>query len=157
MKREHNYNVAVQWTGDRGNGTIDASKYDRSHIISITGKPDILGSSDAAFRGDITKHNPEDMLVASLSVCHMLWYLHLCADAEVVVMGYKDSATGKMVENAGGGGRFTEVVLSPEIILQDISKAELAESLHQKAHEKCFIANSVNFPVKHKPVFVAAK
>ena len=155
MNREHNYNVSVHWTGNNGEGTTNAAAYQRSHTIAITGKPDILGSSDAAFRGDISKHNPEDLLVASLSVCHMLWYLHLCADAGIIVTAYTDKAIGIMVENHGGGGHFTNVTLYPTITLADISMADKANSLHTKAHEKCFIANSVNFPVLQKATFLA--
>jgi organic hydroperoxide reductase OsmC/OhrA len=153
MHKEHHYNAGVTWTGNKGTGTSASVDYDRSHTISVHGKPDILGSSDAAFRGDITKYNPEDMLVISLSVCHMLWYLHLCADAGVVVTAYHDQAVGTMTEVPGGGGHFTSVVLHPHITLVDISQAELADSLHAKAHEKCFIANSVNFPVTQKGVY----
>ena len=154
MHREHHYNAGITWTGNRGTGTSASTDYDRSHTISVHGKPDILGSSDVAFRGDITKYNPEDMLVISLSVCHMLWYLHLCADAGVVVTAYHDQAVGAMTEVPGGGGHFTSVILHPHITLSDPSKAELADSLHAKAHEKCFIANSVNFPVSHKATYI---
>ena len=151
MKGQHDYTVEVTWTGNRGQGTVDYREYDRSHTISVDGKADILGSSDTPFRGDAKRHNPEDMLVASLSTCHMLWYLHLCADAGVVVTGYADKATGTMVEKATGGGNFTEVVLHPVVTVRDSSMIDKANELHNKAHEKCFIANSVNFPVRHEP------
>ena len=113
----------------------------------------MLGSSDTVFRGDGTKHNPEDMLLASLSVCHMLWYLHLCADAGINVMSYTDSPKGIMEEHQGSGGKFIEVILNPVITIEYPDKIDLAISLHEKAHACCFIANSVNFPVKHVPVF----
>ena len=156
MERIHQYCVAVNWTGDTGVGTLRADRYERSHTISVSGKPDLLGSSDTVFRGDATKYNPEDLLVASLSVCHMLWYLHLCADAGVVVRSYVDRAEGVMVEIPGGGGHFTQVKLRPVIGLEDISKSDLAASLHHAAHKKCFIANSVNFPVTQEPSFFKA-
>lgn len=151
MNGTHNYSATITWTGNRGQGTTGYRDYDRNHTISIANKPDILGSSDTAFRGDATRHNPEDMLVSSLSTCHMLWYLHLCADAGVIVTAYTDNATGVMQESPAGGGRFKEVVLHPVVTVTDASMIEKANSLHTKAHEKCFIANSVNFPVLHEP------
>lgn len=147
MNGQHHYAVNVTWTGNRGQGTSGYKEYDRSHTISITNKPDILGSSDTAFQGDATRHNPEDMLVTSISTCHMLWYLHLCADAGIIVTGYTDQATGTLQESPVNGGQFTEVTLHPVATITDSSKTEQAIALHKKAHEKCFIANSVNFPV----------
>jgi organic hydroperoxide reductase OsmC/OhrA len=154
MKGAHHYSLTVKWTGNRGQGTTGYADYDRSHTISITNKPNISGSSDTAFRGDNTKHNPEDMLVASLSTCHMLWYLHLCADAGIIVTDYTDNATGTMVESPTGGGRFTEVTLHPIVTITDASKIDKANELHKKANEKCFISNSVNFPVRHEPTCI---
>jgi len=145
---EHHYSLTIKWTGNRGKGTTGYRDYDRSHTISITGKPDLLGSSDTAFQGDAAKHNPEDLLVASISTCHMLWFLHLCADAGIVVTGYTDNATGTLHIPPTGGGRFTEVTLHPAVTITDRSRTEEANELHQKAHEKCFITNSVNFPVR---------
>ena len=149
MKGQHNYNLTVKWTGNKGTGTSDYRAFERSHSISIDNKTEILGSSDPAFLGDKTKHNPEDLLVASLSSCHMLWYLHLCAEAKVIVVDYVDNATGVMVETSNGGGQFTEVALNPIVTVTDISMIEKANELHKKANELCFIANSVNFPVRH--------
>lgn len=148
MNKEHHYAVNVTWTGNRGSGTSGYTGYDRNHTISIKNKPDILGSADAPFRGDTTRHNPEDMLLTALSTCHMLWYLHLCADAGIIVTGYTDHATGTMLQLPTGGGHFAEVTLHPLVTITDASKTEQAIALHEKAHEKCFIANSVNFPVK---------
>lgn len=152
MHKKHTYTTNIEWTGNNGSGTDDAKNYERSHTIRIEGKPNILGSSDAPFRGDITKHNPEDFLVASLSSCHMLWYLHLCADAGVVVIDYADTATGTMVQTANGGGHFEEVMLNPVVTVKEGSMIKLANELHHKAHELCFIANSVNFKVSQNPV-----
>lgn len=152
MGNEHYYKATIQWTGNLGEGTTDYRKYERSHTISIENKPTILGSSDTAFRGDATKHNPEDLLLSSLSVCHMLWYLHLCADAGVVVTDYVDHATGILTETPGAGGKFTEVMLNPIVTVKDESMLTKANALHDKAHQFCFIANSVNFPVLHNPV-----
>ena len=147
----HEYKVTLKWTGDRGYGTLDYKSYERSHTISVGNKSDIAGSSDPSFRGDKTKHNPEELFLASLSSCHMLWYLHLCAEAGVIVVAYEDKATGTMVETLDGGGHFTAVILNPEVIVTDALMVEKANALHKKANELCFIARSVNFPVHHNP------
>jgi len=148
--KNHHYKVKTVWTGNPGHGTIDATKYERAHTISVDGKVDLLCSSDTPFRGDGSKHNPEDFLVASLSQCHMLWYLHLCADAGVVVMKYEDEAEG-ILEMRTEKSAFSEVVLKPQVTVTEESMIEKAMKLHEMAHEKCFIASSVNFPVKHEP------
>src|SRR5271156_4377943 len=119
MGKELIYTVAVKWTGNTGAGTSDYADYERSHLISIENKPDIIASSDTPFRGDNTKHNPEDMMVAALSTCHMLWYLHLCADAGIIVTDYIDHATGKLTLAPGVAGRFTEVMLHPVVTITD--------------------------------------
>jgi len=155
MSRTHRYCATLEWTGNRGQGTADYRAYGREHVVRIAGKPDLLGSADAAFRGDATRHNPEDLLIAALSACHMLWYLHLCADAGIIVTAYSDAAEGRMALDKEGGGRFVEVVLRPEVT---IAKGEIAqaEGLHARANALCFIANSVNFPVRHQPAIVHA-
>ncbi len=144
---EHHYVTTVTWTGNPGNGTSKRGNHSRNHDIAVEGKPVIPGSSDPAFRGDPARHNPEDLLVASLSACHMLWYLSLCGKAGIAVMEYVDRAEGVMTESADGGGRFTSVVLRPEIVLAPGSDQALADRLHHEAHEKCFISQSVNVPV----------
>lgn len=149
--KEHHYTATIQWTGNKGTGTSNYRSYERSHTISIANKTIIEGSSDPAFRGDKTKHNPEDMLLSSLSSCHMLWYLHFCSEAGIIVTDYMDNATGIMEETANGSGRFKEVILNPAVIITAESMIEKAKQLHEKAHEFCFIANSVNFEVKHVP------
>jgi organic hydroperoxide reductase OsmC/OhrA len=149
--RRHSYSVSVRWTGNRGAGTRSYTAYERSHDILADGKPAIAGSSDPAFRGDRTRYNPEDLLVASLSACHMLAYLHECANAKIVVLEYHDDASGIMEETANGGGRFTEVVLRPSVVVEDPNHIEQASALHHHAHELCFIASSVNFPVRCEP------
>lgn len=149
--KEHLYQISLQWTGNNGEGTLNYKAYDRAYEIEVKRKPTIFGSSDPAFRGDKTKYNPEEFLVASLSSCHMLWYLHLCANAEIVVISYGDRAIGKMCETENGSGRFTEVVLKPEIVITPMSNLEQAKQLHHYAHKLCFIANSVNFPVLCQP------
>ena len=149
--KEHSYKVTIKWTGNRGTGTSDYRSYERSHIISGEHKGDISGSSDIAFRGDSSGYNPEELLVASVSGCHMLWFLHECAVNGVIVTGYTDNPVGIMVENQGAGGRFTEVVLHPHVTVADKIMLEKLALLHENAHAKCFIANSLNFPVKHNP------
>lgn len=147
--KHHNYSVEVDWTGNRGTGTSGYKEYDRSHVIKIANKKNILCSSDPAFRGDDTKHNPEELFLASLSECHMLWYLHLCADAGIIVVEYKDNATGIMMEDPVDGGRFISVTLNPVVTVTENAMTVKAMELHNEANRKCFISNSVNFPVKH--------
>jgi organic hydroperoxide reductase OsmC/OhrA len=154
--RTHRYRTHVTWTGNRGTGTSGYRAYDRSHEISAGSKPVIAGSSDAAFRGDGARWSPEDLLVVALSTCHMLWYLHLCADADIVVQAYVDEAEGEMVEEADGSGRFVRAVLRPRVTLAPGGDISAALALHAQAHKMCFVANSVNFPVSHEPEVTAA-
>ncbi|RZL17567.1 MAG: OsmC family peroxiredoxin [Pedobacter sp.] len=151
MAKEHQYRSLLTWTGNKGSGTMDYRSYDRDFIVSFKGKKDIAGSSDSAFMGDMSKYNPEDLLLASLSSCHMLWYLHLCSKNGIVVMEYKDAASGTMTELADGSGKFKEVILQPQVVIADKSQTDLANALHNEANKMCFIANSVNFPVRHQP------
>lgn len=152
---KHEYNTTIIWTGNRGEGTTGYQSYDRNHIIRVPGKPDIPASSDSAYRGDASRYNPEEMLVAALSACHMLWYLHLCAVTGVVVVEYRDNASGIMIEEEDGGGRFKSVTLHPQVTVHDMTMIEQAVRLHAEANKKCFIANSCNFPVLHEPVIKA--
>lgn len=155
MEKQHHFSATVTWTGNKGTGTSAYSAYGRNHTISIDHKHDILGSADPAFLGDQSRHNPEDLMLASLSSCHMLWYLHLCADAGVIVTHYTDSATAIMTQE-GAYGAFTEVMLNPVVTVAEASMIDKANALHDKAHEHCFMARSVNFPVKHNPSAVTA-
>ena len=151
MTRQHQYTATIHWTGNNGTGTDHYRNYERSHTIGIDHKATILGSSDPSFRGDKTRHSPEDLLVSSLAACHMLWYLHLCSEAGVVVVNYSDEASGLMVETPTGGGYFSEVTLNPVVIVANASMIEKANELHKRANSLCFIANSVKFPVFHNP------
>ncbi len=151
--REHHYETSLTWTGNTGEGTKSPSSYEKSYDIEVPGKSIIAGSSDPAFRGDPTRYNPEDLLVASLSACHMLWYLSLSAKAKIVVTSYVDRAEGTMVEGESGSGRFTSVVLRPEITIAAGTDLDRAHAIHHDAHAMCFVANSVNFPVTAEPVF----
>ena len=153
MTHPHHYRVDVEWTGNLGSGTDGYRSYSRDHAIRIAGKPELAGSSDTAFRGDAARHNPEDMLVAALSTCHMLSYLHMATVAGVVVTAYADAAEGTM-QTEGDGGRFTEVVLHPTVTISATSDPAKAEAAHEAAHHACFIANSVNFPVRCEPRIV---
>lgn len=152
MNNQHHYKATITWTGNRGEGTTGYKSYDRSHTLHISHKPEMLLSSDSAFRGDATKYNPEELFLASLASCHMLWYLHLCAEHGVVVTQYTDLATGQMAEDPKFGGKFTEVMLHPHVTVADPSMIQKATELHRDAHESCYIANSCNFPVMHHPV-----
>ncbi len=145
--KDHHYATSLRWTGNRGTGTRGYRDYDRSYTLSANGKPELEGSSDPTFRGEKAKWNPEEMLLSALSSCHMLSYLHQCADAGIMVLDYTDDASGTMELSADGAGRFTGVVLRPRVMVSDGVDLKTAEHLHHAAHEKCFIANSVNFPV----------
>jgi organic hydroperoxide reductase OsmC/OhrA len=147
---EHSYALTVEWTGNSGTGTDGYRNYKRDHIIRTANKADLLGSADPTFRGDPSRHNPEELLVAALSACHMLSYLHVCVKNGVVVTAYTDNATGSM-ETIGDGGHMTEVVLHPVVTVSEASMIEKAQSLHGEASKLCFIASSVNFPVRHEP------
>ncbi|MFI9407078.1 OsmC family protein [Nocardia sp. NPDC052316] len=151
VSKTHDYELDVTWTGNTGTGTSGYRDYERSHTLSADGKPEIPGTADPAFRGVPERWNPEELLVASLSQCHMLWYLALCARAGIVVTDYTDHPSGTMVENPDGGGRFTEVVLRPRARITDLQHRERALALHERAHELCFIANSVNFELRCEP------
>ena len=148
--KEHTYHTKLQWTGNTGKGTETYRGYERSHKISAEGKQTIEASSDPSFRGDKTKYNPEELFVASLSSCHMLWFLHLCSDASVIVLEYSDRAIGKMLETNDGNGRFSEVILHPHVRVKEQWMIQKLDSIHETAHAFCYIANSCNFPVKHE-------
>ncbi|OZI28100.1 peroxiredoxin [Bordetella genomosp. 1] len=151
---EHHYRVTVTWTGNTGSGTSGYRDYRRDHVVSAAGRPAIAGSSDPAFRGDASRWNPEDLLLASASACHQLWYLHLCADAGIAVLAYEDSAEATMVD--GEGGHFTRIVLRPRVTVRAGDDLALAERLHHAAHAQCFVANSLKTPIDCVPVIVPA-
>lgn len=155
MKNSHTYSMRLQWTGNLGSGTSDYRSYSRDHVIVTDGKPDVLLSSDPSFRGDKARYNPEEMLVASLSSCHMLWFLHLCADAGIVVTNYEDLAEGVMTMNPNGSGQFASVTLRPSVSITDKGRLPDLDALHHNAHDMCFIARSMNFPVICKATGIA--
>ncbi|MGI5213793.1 OsmC family protein [Plantactinospora sp. CA-290183] len=156
MSRTHHYPLTVTWTGAGEAGTVNYRVYGRDHEITADGPPPLLGSADPTFRGEPERWNPEQLLVAALAQCHMLSYLSLCARKRVVVTGYLDEAVGTMAETGDGGGRFTEVLLRPRVTVAAPEMVERATELHEEAHRICFVANSVNFPVRHEPVISVA-
>lgn len=153
--KQHHYKINVEWTGNKGTGTSHYKAYDRSHTVSIAGKPTLQCSSDAPFLGDITRYNPEDFMLSSLATCHMLWYLHLCADEGIIVTQYTDKPTATLQQDETGSGKFTEVVLHPHVTVSVPNMIAKANALHLKANSYCFMANSVNFKVRHEPECVA--
>jgi organic hydroperoxide reductase OsmC/OhrA len=153
--KQHTYQVRVDWTGNDGEGTKSYKGYRRDHVITAERKPQIPGSSDPSFRGDPTRYNPEELLVASLSTCHMLWYLHLCAVNQVTVLEYRDAAAGVMEEGEDGSGAFVRVLLQPAVKIAAGDDRAKALALHEQAHHDCFIARSVNFPVEVVPQIIA--
>jgi organic hydroperoxide reductase OsmC/OhrA len=157
MPRIHSYDISVAWTGNRGTGTSGYRAYARDHDVAAEGRPMIAASSEPLFRGDPARWNPELELTAALAQCHMLWYLHLCAAAGIIVTSYTDDARGTMEEAEDGSGRFTEVVLRPQVAVASPDMIDIARRLHKEAHSKCFIANSVNFPVCHEPVITVTR
>ena len=148
--KTHNYSINLNWTGNKGVGTKTYKEYDREYTFQAKDKAIIHGSSDPAFLGNPALYNPEELLLASIASCHMLWYLHLCASNKITVLDYQDQPTGEMIENKDGSGNFTEVTLYPKIKLADNTMLEKAENLHKEANKFCFIANSCNFPIHHQ-------
>ena len=159
MSKEHFYKAKINWTGNLGTGTSEYTAYSRAHEVSGCGggKEIIKASADTIYRGEASRYNPEELVVAAIAGCHMLWYLHLCADAGIVVVDYKDEASGTLIEADDGNGKFSEVTINPRVTISKESKAEKALELHDKAHEFCFIANSMNFPILYKPEIIFEK
>lgn len=149
MNKLHIYQTDITWTGNLGTGTDHYRNYSRDYEIKIAHKPIIAGSADPAFRGDSSRYNPEELLLSSIATCHLLWYLHLCADHGVIVEAYTDHATGTMEELSNGSGHFTEIVLHPIVTVSNETMVAAAKELHEKANKMCFIANSVKFPIRH--------
>jgi organic hydroperoxide reductase OsmC/OhrA len=151
IMKKHTYQSSLQWTGNLGQGTAKYNSYSRDYNIDIENKATILGSSDPAFLGDPARHNPEELLLCSISSCHMLWYLHLATTKGIVVVDYSDHATAVMMEKEDGSGYFESATLNPIVTITDPAKLEEANALHKEANKYCFIANSVNFKICHQP------
>jgi organic hydroperoxide reductase OsmC/OhrA len=156
VPKTHTYDVALTWTGNTGSGTSAYGAFERSVDASAGGKPVIPGSADPAYRGARDRWNPEELLVVSLSQCHMLWYLVLCAKEGIVVTDYVDHASGTALEDADGGGHIEEVTLRPQVTIATPDGSERATALHKRAHDLCLVARSVNFPVRADPTVVIA-
>ncbi|MET1053160.1 MAG: OsmC family protein [Mycetocola sp.] len=154
MVGEHRYTIGMVWNGNLGTGTSGYREYSRELVVSAAGKHPIEGSADKPFRGDLSRWNPEELLLAALAQCHLLSYLYVAVTVGVVVTAYEDDANGTMVEDGNGSGAFTEVILRPRVTVADASMVDAAQAAHKRANELCFIANSVNFPVRHEPVIV---
>jgi organic hydroperoxide reductase OsmC/OhrA len=155
MDADHLFLASVTWTGNRGTGTSAARAYGREHVVSVSGKPDIHGSAARVFHGDVDRWNPEEMLIAALAQCHLLSYLYVAVQNGIVVEAYEDAAEGVLVTTPDGGGRFREVVLRPVVTISAGDPARAA-ALHAEANRLCFIASSVNFPVRHEPTVLTA-
>ena len=147
----HEYQARLVWDGNTGAGTRSYSTYGREYHIAIAGKPDLRGTADPAFRGKPHLHNPEDLFLASVSACHMLTYLALCARQGVNVLSYEDDATGTLVTDRAGGGVFSEIILRPAVVVAEEESRSTAETLHDAAHEHCFIASSCRVPIHCRP------
>ncbi|MGQ0643088.1 MAG: OsmC family protein [Gemmatimonadaceae bacterium] len=157
MQKSIAYATHLTWDGNRATGTRDYASYGREYHISVAGKPDFLGSAALEFRGDPSRYDPEDLLVAAVSACHMLAYLALCARRGIRVVAYEDAAFGELLLDSAAGGAFSEVTLRPHVTIAHAAHEQVALELHREAHARCFIANSCRMPVTHKPtIFVAA-
>lgn len=154
--KQHRFRIATQWTGNLGTGTSAYSAYSRNHELSAPGKATGIEGSSAVARGDQSRYNPVELLIGALSACHMMWVLHLCADAGIVITEYCDEATGEMAEHPDGSGEFTRVVLNPRMVITDASRLAEAKSIHDRAHHVCCLARSMNFPVEHQAAVTAA-
>ena len=153
-KTAHEYAARIVWDGNTGDGTATYDGYGREYRALVTGKPDLAGTADAAFRGDPHKHNPEDLFLTAISSCHLLSYLALCARRGIVVLAYEDDAWGRMVASENGGGKFEEVVLRPRVTIANEKDRATAEQMHDTAHELCYIANSCSVPIRHEATIV---
>lgn len=149
----HTYTSFVVWTGNSGEGTAHYRSYARTWDIAIPGKSVVHCSNDPLLGGDPGKMNPEDLLLSSLSACHMLWYLHLASDHGIVVTRYEDRPIGIGEVERSGAGRFVSATLRPKVTVHGDADLALAESLHHQVHQYCFIARSINFPVLYEPEF----
>lgn len=153
---EHEYRVGLTWTGNRGTGTSGYRDYDRAVTLSGTAKPDLLASADPHFRGDGTRWNPEELLLAALAECHLLSYLHAAVSTGVIVVDYSDEASAAMTTQ-GNSGRITSATLRPRVTVADPAMVDAARAAHALAHQWCFIANSVAFEVHLEPETLVAR
>lgn len=156
MSVPHRYELGLRWTGSLGTGTTGFRAFTRDHDVTAPGLPTLLGSADPAFRGDPSRWNPEQLLVAALAQCHLLTYLWLAVQERIVVVAYEDAPTGTMLAERDGSGRFAEVTLRPTVTVTDAGDVERAQALHDRVGDYCFIARSINFPLHHEPTTLVA-
>lgn len=149
----HTYELELEWTGDLGTGTSGYRDYSRDVLARSEGRPTLELSADRPFRGDPSRWNPEVLLLAALSECHLLSFLHVAVMHGVTVVAYTDTPVGEM-EQSGIGGHFTRVLLRPRVTITDPRHAELVPRLHEEAGAACFIASSMNFPIEHEAITV---
>ncbi len=149
MAKQHEYTCRIDWTGNRGAGTRTYRGYDRTWDVVTPGKPVIHCSNDPLLGGDPALPNPEDLLLASLSSCHMLWYLHLASSAGIVVHRYTDDPLGVGEVHPDGSGQFLRATLRPTIVVDEGTDIARARAIHGDVHRYCFIARSVNFPITY--------
>jgi organic hydroperoxide reductase OsmC/OhrA len=157
LAKEHEYTCRIDWTGNRGAGTRVYHGYDRTWEVVTPNKPTIHCSNDPLLGGDPNLPNPEDLLLASLSACHMLWYLHLASNAKIAVHRYTDDPLGVGEVYPDGSGHFRSATLRPNIVVAEGTDLERAEAIHHEIHRYCFIARSVNFPISYAPRFEVMK
>jgi organic hydroperoxide reductase OsmC/OhrA len=148
------FEARIRWTGDRGEGTKTYRGYDRTWRIETPGQVPIECSNDPAIGGDPNKPNPEELLLASLAGCHMLWYLHLASRAGIVVRAYSDDPLGIGESGKAGEGRFTRAILRPQITVERGADLAKADALHEEIDRYCFIARSINFSVEYRATYL---
>jgi organic hydroperoxide reductase OsmC/OhrA len=151
MQSEFIYKAEIEWIGNKGSGTFDYRSYGRSHVIRIPDKEPIQASSDSTFRGEKNKHNPQELFLSSISSCHMLWYLFLCAEEDIVVLEYSDNASGILIMEPDRSGYLKEIILNPSVVVAEQSMIQAGIEMHDRARDKCFLANACSIPILHKP------
>ena len=141
------HRIRLTWTD--GGKPFTYESYPREHEIEFKdGQDRLTASASPAYKGDGKHGDPEDLLVAALSSCHMLSFLAICTKKKITVQSYEDDAVG-FLENEGGNLWITKVILRPKIMSN--ADAATLEQIHHLAHKACFIANSVKTQVTVEP------
>ena len=146
---KHLFKAKLNWNSIPKEVITNTKRYTKTHQIAIDGKEILNVSAAKAFKGDPNLYNPEDLLLSSVVSCHMMSYLYVCSQNDITVVSYQDNAEGTLEVLENGSGRFVEIRLNPSVIIKEKEKIAQALSLHTKASELCFIANSCNFPILH--------
>jgi organic hydroperoxide reductase OsmC/OhrA len=149
MGFKHLFKAKLNWALVPEETVSSSKKYLKTHQIAIEGKENLNISAAKAFKGDPSLYNPEDLLLSSLVSCHMMSYLYVCSQNGIDVISYQDDAEATLEVSENGSGRFVEVRLYPKVVIKQQEKIAQAISLHVKANELCFIANSCNFKIVH--------